>query len=220
VLSGQVGAPGVTLGPREPTEDLPLTAFGTFDVLLVCLPADQAHSLVRGVHASMADIVARASCEPCLALGFVPQGDALRDLPFDGLFIGRDGDPDRTLSWLARDSSKPGRQGDDTWVLHAAPDWSRAHLRDPRERVEERLLGELSRLLRLPPIRSRASTLRRWAYARAPSMPSSGPLFDDVLRCGVGGDWSLGGRVEGAFLSGLALAGRVLGLPEETSVLR
>ena len=31
-------------------------------------------------------------------------------------------------------------------------------------------------------------------------------------RAAVGGDWTAGGRVEGAFLAGQALAGRILGL--------
>jgi hypothetical protein len=46
---------------------------------------------------------------------------------------------------------------------------------------------------------------------------STHALFDDDARLGVGGDWSAGGRVEGAFLSGVALAGRVLSLPAEAT---
>jgi renalase len=58
--------------------------------------------------------------------------------------------------------------------------------------------------------------LRRWAYARAPAPLDADALFDDEAKVGLGGDWAAGGRVEGAFLSGIALAGRVLGLPPET----
>jgi len=64
----------------------------------------------------------------------------------------------------------------------------------------------------------RATALRRWAFARAPSPLGTEALFDDEAKIGVGGDWSAGGRVEGASLSGVALAGRVLGLPQETAV--
>ena len=39
-----------------------------------------------------------------------------------------------SLAWLARDSSKPGRDGGEAWVLHAGAEWSEAHLdRDARE---------------------------------------------------------------------------------------
>jgi photolyase PhrII len=218
VLTGTVGEPGITLGPRDEASTAPLALFGEFDVLLVCLPSDQAHPLVRPVSASLADAAQRTLCEPCLALGFVPEGDVLRELPFDGLFLGRDGDPGRVLSWLVRESSKPDRRETDTWVLHADAAWSREHLRSPREALEELLLGEVSRTLNVPPFAATATTLRRWAFARAMSSSGSEPLFDDDAKLGVGGDWSVGGRVEGAFLSGVALAGRVLGLPHDDTL--
>ncbi|GAB4197507.1 MAG: NAD(P)-binding protein [Sandaracinaceae bacterium] len=218
-LAGVVGAPGTTLGaspgPRDDAGAEPLTSFGHFDVVLVCLPSDQAHPLLRDVSPSLADVVAQIRCEPCLALAFVPEGDAMRDLPFDGLFLGREGDgeSEASLFWLARESSKPGRSARDCWVLHAGPTWSRAHLRDTRERIEAEMLADLASRLALPRICKTTSVLRRWAFARAPTSHDGEVLFDDEARIGAGGDWSAGGRVEGAFLSGVALAGRVLGLP-------
>ena len=214
-LSGTIGEPGVTLGPREPASEAPLADFGAFDVCIVCLPSDQAHPLVSHVAPSLAERAARIACEPCLALGFASQDIALSKHPFDGIFVGRDGDPERILSWLVRDSSKPQRPGRETWMLHASPSWSPAHLRAPRETIEQAMLGEFARLLNLSPVQPTATILRRWAFARAPSEQPSEALFDDAMRLGVGGDWSAGGRVEGAFLSGVALAGRVLGLPND-----
>jgi predicted NAD/FAD-dependent oxidoreductase len=215
-LSGAVGAPGVTLGPRDPEAASPLTPFGEFDVLVVCLPSDQAHTLVRGVSPPLADAAARVPCEPCLALGFAPEGDVLRALDFDGLFVGRDGDPGRIVAWLARDSSKPKRRASaESWLVHAAPEWSRAHLRTPREVLEAELLREVARLLALPSLRASATTLRRWSFARPIAPLAEGALFDAEARVGIGGDWSAGGRVEGAFLSGLALAGHVLRLERD-----
>ena len=38
-----------------------------------------------------------------------------------------------------------------------------------------------------------------------------GCLFDEQMRVGACGDWCMGARVEGAFLSGLAMAHRLLG---------
>ena len=213
VLSGTIGASGVTLGPREGRKAEPPVAFGDFDVLLVCLPADQVHPLIESVSPSLAHSVTRAAYNPCLALGVVPDGDVLRGLPFDGLFVGMDGDPDRILAWLARDSSKPKRSGAETWVVHAAPDWSRAHLRDPAEAIERALLDELARILGLPRSAAKATTLRRWSFAHAPAPLEAEALFDEDAKVGVGGDLFAGGNVEGAFLSGLALACRVLGLP-------
>ncbi|MBM4281181.1 MAG: FAD-dependent oxidoreductase [Deltaproteobacteria bacterium] len=213
VLSGTVGPAGVTLGPAGTRSGEPLEGFGAFDALLVCLPASQAHPLVRGVSPGLAEAASTATSEPCVALAFVPADDALATLPFDGLFLGRDHDEARTLAWLARESSKPGRRLANCWVLHAAPAWSAAHLRDPDDTLATDLLQALARRLGIGRIEARRSVLRRWACARVGAAGGSEPLFDDETRLGVGGDWSLGGRVEGAFLCGVALAGRVLGLP-------
>lgn len=48
--------------------------------------------------------------------------------------------------------------------------------------------------------------------ARALQPLTCAALIDAEARLGLGGDWIAGGRVEGAFLSGVALADRVLGL--------
>ncbi len=212
LLRGTAAPEGTRLGPRDPTEGDPVE-LGTFDAVVLCLPPAQAHAIVDGVSAQLAAALAGVSFDPCIALGFVPENaDALRAVPFDGLFVGRDDDPDRLLAWVARDSSKPMRPGTETWVVHAAPEWSRAHLTAPRETLERTLLDELARVLGLDPVRASASALQRWAFARACATLSH-PLFDDEARIGVGGDWTAGGRVEGAFLAGVALAGRLMGLP-------
>lgn len=189
-----------------------------FDVLLVCTPPERAHRLVERVSPALAQAARRVEVEPCLALGFVPEGSALSGLPFDGLFVGRPDDEGRAIFWLARDSNKPARRGDERWVVHAAPEWSRAHFEESTDGVVAALLRELSHILAVPSVTARTATLRRWSSARAVSPLDVETLFDDESRVGLGGDWCAGGRVEGAFLSGVALAGRVLGLPPSTEL--
>jgi hypothetical protein len=50
----------------------------------------------------------------------------------------------------------------------------------------------------------------RWAYARPPA-PLGEVLWDPARRIGACGDWCRGGRVEGALLSGIALAEALAG---------
>jgi hypothetical protein len=212
ILHGVVGQRGISLGPRDSGSD-PRVEIGAFDALVVCLPPPSAHELLVDVDPTLAASIAHVSAEPCVALGFEPKDpDVLRSFPFDGLFVGRDEDRERAVSWIARDSSKPGRSRAETWVVHAGPEWSRRHLTSPREELERALLDELGRLLGAPRLEANATTSRRWSNARS-SFAFDHPMFDDVARIGVGGDWTSGGRVEGAFLSGVALAGRIMGLP-------
>ena len=214
LLRGTAAPVGTTLGVRDASlQEEPLRDLGAFDVIVLCLPPAQASSLLEGVSKALSERVREVRFDACVAFGFVADDDACRSAPFDGLFVGRDGDPDRVIAWVARDSSKPMRGGGDAWVVHAASEWSSAHLRDLPEQIERALLGDLARVLGVGSLRAKTSAMQRWAFARAPA-PLDSPLFDDEARIGVGGDWTAGGRVEGAFLSGVALAERVLGLPE------
>lgn len=216
VLRGTVAPAGTSLtAPDGALDHASLDDLGAFDGIVLCLPPAQASALLKGVSERLSERANEVRFDPCVALGFVADEDGCRSAPFDGLFVGRDGDPNRIVGWVARDSSKPMRSDAETWVVHAAPEWSRAHLRDPTETIERALLDDFARLLGVGRVHATASTLQRWAFARAPA-PLDCPLFDDEARIGVGGDWTAGGRVEGAFRSGVALAGRVLGVPDAT----
>lgn len=214
VLHGTVAPPGTTLAPRAHAADEALEELGAFDTLLVCLPPAQARDLLAPIGEALGAALGRVELEPCFALGLgaresESESEALAAFPFDGLFVGREGDPGRLLSWIARDASKPGRPAGEAWVLHAAPEWSRAHLEAPRDEVERAMVAELARVVGAP-IAATTTVLQRWVHALARTPLEAAELFDAELRVGVGGDWAATGRVEGAFLSGVSLARRAL----------
>jgi predicted NAD/FAD-dependent oxidoreductase len=177
---------------------------GTFDRVLVSAPAPQAAALLQAVPV----LAERAGAVP-----FLPTWSVLLDfneppgLRWDGLFV--NGGP---LRWIASNGSKPGRSGD-RWVLLATPEWSQAHLEDHPDRVAALLTDAFAEIAVtaaafLPaPLASRA---HRWRYALAPAPLAEGCLWEPALGIGACGDWCLDGRIEGAWLSGEALAGRVL----------
>ena len=51
----------------------------------------------------------------------------------------------------------------------------------------------------------------RWLYSRPSESLPAKSLWDETYRLGACGDWCGGPRVEGALMSGIALAGQVLG---------
>lgn len=210
-LSGTTGA-GETLPAHGYVggEDL-----GCYDAVVLCLPSNQAAMLLAGVSPSLAEAARGAPLEPCFAMGFVAGAadeEALHALAFDGAFLGREAAPMSALSWIARDSSKPGRAAGERWVLHAWAAWSRANFDMPKSDVAAYLIAELARLFALRPLRPALEWVRRWSFARAPTPLECGALFDEETQIGVGGDWAAGGRIEGAFLSGIELAARVITL--------
>jgi renalase len=174
---------------------------GEFQSVVVAVPPAQAVPLLSGAPA-LQEQVGRIHVAPCWAvmLAF----DEPLQLGFDGAFI-----TEGPLSWIARDSSKPGRPKSESWVLHATPEWTRRHWEVDGSEVPRLMLDTLrNRFGTLPsPIFERA---HRWGYALAGEPLRVGCSYDDAVGIGVCGDWCMGGRVEDALLSGMNVAKRML----------
>ena len=171
-----------------------------FHAVVVATPAPQAVPLLTPVAPEFAHVANQTTMLPCWAL--MARYEDTVPLPFDAAFINNS-----PLAWVARDSSKPGRQGPETWVLHASAAWSEAHL----EVTPEDAIAVLqAAFVDLGAPKASAVSAHRWRYADV--APGSAPGFchDEDLQLGVCGDWLHGGKVEGAWLSGHKLAHQLL----------
>lgn len=183
------------------TEDQ--STFGPFDFLVVTLPAPQSAELI-GSHPFAAEAAA-IRMTPCWAV--MVAFESRVEVPWDGAFV--HGSP---LSWVARNSSKPGRGGQaDCWVLHAAPEWSTAHIEEAPSEAAGELLRAFSAAVaqRLRPHCHLVA--HRWRYSQGSDPADRRMLCDPEVGLVLCGDWLAGGRVEGAFLSGLHGADAVRG---------
>jgi len=174
---------------------------GTFAAVVLAIPAPQAAALLREPAPALAGLAAGVPMRGCWAL--MARYDAALAMPFDAAFVN-----EGPLSWVARDSAKPGRGGPETWLLHASASWSESHLEDDAESVAAAMLDAFGRIGGAMP---RAWTAHRWRYALADPPRETGCAWDAALGVGLCGDWLNGGRVEGAWLSGRELAARVVG---------
>jgi predicted NAD/FAD-dependent oxidoreductase len=109
------------------------------------------------------------------------------------------------LSWVANNSSKPGR--DDAgqwWVLHGRSDWSEQHKDEPAEEVAAAMVREF---LAVTGGEQQPDDLvtHRWLYAKSSDPATPGHLWFPDDGIGLAGDWLSGGRVEGAFESARGL---------------
>lgn len=168
-----------------------------FDAVVLAVPAAQAAELTR----PHADRIT-AQCEtngmrPCWAA--MLRFKAPVPLAFDAAFVNAG-----PLRWIARDNSKPGRPDSETWVLHANTTWSEQHLEDSPDEVIHAMTAAFALLGGPVPD---SATAHRWRYAEpGPAATSDNCLWDAALKLGLCGDWLNAGRVEGAWLSGRALA--------------
>ncbi len=179
-------------------------SFGPFDYLILSCPAEQTADLLQG-RSPLSEQARRVTMEPCwAAMWMLP-----RPLATDWVaaFVS-----DSPLSWIARNSTKPGRvDGRELIVAHANPGWTRQHWDQDATTVVNELLRELWIATGAEPHEPSLALGHRWKYALASEGNSAGAWFDRDQRIVVCGDWVAGSRVEGAFLSGMAAAGRVLG---------
>ncbi len=175
-----------------------------YDALVVATPAPQSVALLQG----LPKLAGRAqACEmrPCWAV--MAAFDDRLPIEADGVFINLNGHP---LSWAARDSNKPGRPAGERWVLHAGPRWSEANIELERENVVNALLPALGEALQIDLPAPEHAAAHRWRYAQTQAQVNGGCMLDARARLAVAGDWCHGGRVEGAFLSGLSASDRLL----------
>ena len=180
-------------------------ALGRFDRVLIAVPAPRAVELLSAAP----ELAARAATlryAPCwsVMLGL----DAPLDLPWEGLFVNQG-----PLRWAANNGSKPGRKGS-VWVLHANADWTGSRLEADTQSVTDALVVHFAEVVgragaQLPAIRW--SQAHRWLYSLVDDPLDVGCLWEPALGIGACGDWCNGARIEGAWLSGEALAGQVLG---------
>jgi renalase len=173
------------------------------DLLVAALPAEQAGQLLERVAPEWSAQARTRVSSPCWTVMLV-LSEPLRTAP--DCLRGRDDD---ILGWAARNSSKPGRTGPESWVLQAGARWSAANVETPQAQVEIDLLAAFSERLAisLPEVIARSS--HRWRYAR-PDANGAGPLWDSGLGLGLCGDWLASPTVEGAWLSGIELSDKIL----------
>jgi predicted NAD/FAD-dependent oxidoreductase len=176
---------------------------GPYDGVVVAVPSRQAASLLEP-SPDLARVAERTVMHPCWAVMAVPEQPLALD--FDAAFV-----HDAPLGWVACNSSKPGRGGPERWVLHGAPAWAEAHLEDEPQSVARTLWRSFFESLGRPVVGARHLEAHRWRFALPePSTLDDVCLYDSALRLGACGDWCGGARVEGAYLSGVALARRIV----------
>ncbi len=91
-------------------------------------------------------------------------------------------------------------------MVHAGTAFSQAQIETPAESVAEVLLAAFFVAIQQSPRPAYALSAHRWLYALAQPPLYLGALVDADRQIALGGDWCHGSRIEGAWLSGLALA--------------
>ncbi|MCC6068130.1 FAD-dependent oxidoreductase [Ferrovum sp. PN-J185] len=169
-----------------------------FDRVLCALPAPIVTQLVSTLQPSWLPLLDKVVFLPTQGalLNFVEQPD------FDAAFINQG-----SLRWLANNSSKPGRRAGLPWTLHFDQQWSVINSAIGIDDFISFVIKQWRELNQPSEIRDIMPFSWQHAISLNQALPSS--LWDNALRLGAVGDWQMGGRVEGAILSGYHLSQRL-----------
>jgi renalase len=170
--------------------------------VIVAVPAEQAAVLLADAAPHFAARAASIASAPCWAV----MATFAERLPLPDTFRSENG----PVSWAARNSAKPGRAGGETWVIHASPTRSRELIDVAKDEAAQKLLEDFFAATGAAPAEPKHLDAHRWRYAQPEVCKEEGALYDPTLRIGIAGDWLHSPRVEGAWLSGQALAEVVL----------
>ncbi len=174
-----------------------------FDIVICTAPPEQAINILPDDF-KQRDYLKSAKMNACFAL--MVGLKSLIDPGWESLRIN-----DLPVSWLAVNSAKPGRVNNlGTLVVHAAPEWSNANLEKDSNEVQSIMMEVTAALTRLDLTQPEHVTLHRWLYASVENSPETPFLCDPEQNLFAIGDWCQGGRVEGAAMSGFAVADYIL----------
>lgn len=176
--------------------------------LFVSAPIPQALRLVGGdLEEEQRDLLSRITCHPCVAV-MARYAAGTPDPAWKGIQVR---DPESPLSWMAWDGSRRRREGHGAVaVLHGSSEFSNGWLDAGKEDLRgagEELLAAASRIAGGWMAAPEEVLVHRWRYAQCsgPTLPG-GFLSLRGKRLSLIGDGMNGGRVEGAWLSGLFAA--------------
>ena len=176
---------------------------GVFDLVISSAPAEQTCDLLPERHV-LQNLIRAIEMQPCWAAMVAVEKPVAQD--WVGAFV-----HDSFLSWVGRNSTKPGRDARyENLVIHANPEWTTEHWEHDPEDVADLMLQEFWRASACDPQTPVYRKSHRWKYALAKEPSQEQCFFDAETMIGACGDWANGSRVEGAFLSGQAIAGKVV----------
>ena len=175
---------------------------GPFSAVILATSADAAAELLA-VAPQLQQDIARVEMHGCWSVSL--QFEQLLPTLVDACFV-RTG----PLDWLARNSSKPQREGPETWVLQSTASWAEQHRHTDAEQVISALGHAMTEVMNLQLPHPSVSQATFWPDARPAQELKWGALAAPRNNLYVCGDWCLGGRIENAWLSGRQAAKALL----------
>lgn len=176
---------------------------GEYEIVIVSAPANQTSQLLQPASPHVAEEAARVQMLPCWSVMVAFDYDL--DVPFDAAHFSS-----CPIVWAANNGTKPGRSRHECWVIQASPSWTLENTDSPADNVAATLLAAFFEASGITPVKPSFIKAHRWLYASPAEPLHRECLWDSAAWIGACGDWCHSARMEGAFISGLAIAERII----------
>ncbi|SET37758.1 NAD(P)/FAD-dependent oxidoreductase [Thorsellia anophelis] len=172
--------------------------YDNFDWVILNSPSPQALELLPN-DAIFLNTLRQIDMTPCFALmlGFHEP----LTLSFDCAHITQS-----DLSWIAFNHTKPNRPDLTSLVVHSSVDYALKHWEQDKEVTTQDLIHKAQELLGFNIDNIMCTMLHGWKFANTIDRKQDVLLVDPRLKIAACGDYCMGGRVEGAFLSAMKTA--------------
>ncbi len=172
--------------------------YGPFELIIITAPPAQTVELLSN-YSSLVKEIAKVEMWPCWTLMLIAENK--RPISFGGIKCNHP-----ILGWIALNNSKPERGQLQSIIIQANWEWSAENINQDQEVIGHILQQEAERVLDVNFSSFTYKSVHLWRYA-APKKVAKQPYFlDQTNHLAVCGDWCVAGRVEGAFLSAIALS--------------
>jgi renalase len=176
-------------------------AFEDYDWVVLTAPAPQTAILAADFR-QLVSLCNRRELVGCYALmlGF----EEPLELPWHAAVV-----QNADVSWVAVNSSKPGRKAPYTLVVHATNAWTNAHIDEDMDYVREYMLSESALACGRDLREAVHCQVQRWRYANIGKQNGPASFINDEAKLAACGDWFVHGRIEAAFCSASDLASQL-----------
>lgn len=177
---------------------------GNFDYVLLAIPVHQALELIPDNFKFIDDLKAKEMIG-CYAVMLGLQTKP--DIAWDCAYV-----KNSKLSWIAFENSKPSRNSNCSLTILSRNLWAKNNLERDLQDVKNELIAEFEFATNAKLTEIIHSDIHKWRYANIGKQNSLSSYFDQQNQIGLCGDWCVQGRIESAFLSGIALFNELKGL--------
>jgi predicted NAD/FAD-dependent oxidoreductase len=174
--------------------------YDNFDYVVLAIPSVQSIELLP-IDFKYFSLVNSIEMEPCFALMLGLEEKHV--FPYDCARI-----YNSDISWLSIDNSKPVRStSNSSLIVHSTSKYAQKCLYNDSDEIITHLIELASKILKYDFKNINYKSLHKWMYANNIYRKLTNPIFfDGNYNLALCGDWCLGGRVEGAFMSGYYIA--------------